>query len=150
MQSVAQQPPTITAPKEKKKPGRKRTRISKIEQLLRNLPKGFVFTGPDGCCTETYILEQLKNDCVLESKEDAQSSASHRLDGTQDTETRSFQIGCFLIDIDVVKVSDLKAMRKLLPRGDYKQIKNRKCARLSRFRRKELTLNLQEQNRRLR
>ena len=59
-------------------------------------------------------------------------------------------VGSFRVDINRVKISDLKAMRKLLPRGKYKQIKNRKCARMSRYRRKEVTLNLQEQNRQLR
>ena len=46
-------------------------------------------------------------------------------------------------------MADLKAMRKLLPRADYKLIKNRKCARLSRSRRKEQTTELILANKRL-
>ena len=64
-------------------------------------------------------------------------SASHRLEQTADSESRSFNIGLFRIDIHEVSVADLKAMRKLLPRAEYKLLKNRKCARLSRSRRKE-------------
>ena len=40
-------------------------------------------------------------------------------------------------------------MRKLLPRREYKLIKNRKCARLSRSRRKEHAEQLMEMNKRL-
>ena len=40
-------------------------------------------------------------------------------------------------------------MRKLLPRAEYKLLKNRKCARLSRCKRKEQTLSLIEENKRL-
>ena len=55
-------------------------------------------------------------------------------------------IGSFRINIDQVRVADLKSMRKLLPRSEYKLLKNRKCARLSRSRRKEQTVSLMEMN----
>ena len=58
-------------------------------------------------------------------------------------------IGSFRIDIGEVKVSDLKLMRKLLPRNEYKLLKNRKCARLSRTRRKEQTQSIININKRL-
>ena len=45
----------------KKKPGRKRTKLSKTAQLLANLPTGFTFIGPLGQCNETYILAELKD-----------------------------------------------------------------------------------------
>ena len=42
---------------DKKKPGRKKTKLSKTAILLANLPKGFTFIGPEGHCTEEYIME---------------------------------------------------------------------------------------------
>ena len=51
----------------KQKPGRKK-KLSKLAQLLLNLPKGFTFTGPSDCCTEEYILSQLRNDILLNSR----------------------------------------------------------------------------------
>ena len=72
---------------------------------------------------------------MISSQED--QSASQRLDLTADSETRTMTIGCFRINIDEVRVTDLKSMRKLLPRSQYILLKNRKCARLSRSRRKE-------------
>lgn len=45
----------------KKKPGRKRTKLSKLDQLLKNLPLGVSFLGPAGHCKKEYILEQLKD-----------------------------------------------------------------------------------------
>ena len=67
----------------------------------------------------------------------------------QEGDLRTFTIGSFRINLDQVRVPDLKAMRKLLPRNEYKLIKNRKCARLSRSRRKEQTSYLIEMNKRL-
>jgi len=68
---------------------------------------------------------------------------------TQDTDNGTFTLGCFQIDISKVKISDMKAMRKLLPRSEYKLLKNRKCARMSRSRRKEQTGNLIKMNKKL-
>lgn len=80
-------------------------------------------------------MTQLKNDSGMASSQD-ECSIGHRLDLTADSESRPLQIGSFRINIDEVRVADLKAMRKLLPRSEYKLLKNRKCARLSRSRRK--------------
>jgi regulator of replication initiation timing len=44
----------------------------------------------------------------------------------------------------------MKRMRSLLPRTEYKLLKNRKCARVSRHRRKKQTMSLIEINERLR
>ena len=134
--------------KDRKKPGRKRTKQSKNSLLLANLPNGFTFIGPKGYCTEDYILWQLKNDALLH--EDDELFASNRLSLTENGDARVFTIGCFRIDLDVVKVADLKAMRKMLPKTEYKLIKNRKCARLTRYRRKEETMGLLIENKRLR
>ncbi len=132
----------------KKKPGRKRTKLSKTAQLLANLPTGFTFIGPLGQCNETYILAELKDQLLGQSQDE--TAASKRLEQTADSDTRQFTIGSFRIDLELVKVSDLKSMRKLLPRTEYKLLKNRKCARLSRFRRKEQTSSLMEINKKLR
>ena len=90
-------------------------------------------------------MAQLKNDSGMASSQDE----SYRMDLTADSESRPLQIGSFRINIDEVRVADLKAMRKLLPRSEYKLLKNRKCARLSRSRRKQETIALIEMNRRL-
>ena len=80
-------------------------------------------------------MAHLKNDLLTSSQDEV--SASHRLEQTAASDSRRFTVGLFRIDIHDVSVSDLKAMRKLLPRAEYKLLKNRKCARLSRSRRKE-------------
>jgi len=134
---------------EKKKPGRKRTKLSKTAQLLANLPPGFTFVGPEGYCTEEYVMAELKNEQLCQQKGD-EFSASRRLDMTAESDSRVFNIGLFTLDLERVKVSDLKIMRKLLPRTEYKLLKNRKCARRSRFRRKKQTLTLIEINQKLR
>ena len=74
---------------------------------------------------------------------------NNRHELTQDSDAQCFLIGSFRIDISEVKVSDLKLMRKLLPRTEYKLLKNRKCARLSRTRRKEKTEAIISINKRL-
>ena len=91
-------------------------------------------------------MSQLKNDSLLS---DGDLSTCQRLDLTADSETRTVTIGMFRINIDEVRVGDLKSMRKLLPRSEYKLLKNRKCARLSRSRRKEQTSALMAMNKRL-
>ena len=40
--------------------------------------------------------------------------------------------GDFLIDLDIISKQSLIKMRRLLPKQEYKMIKNRKCARLTR------------------
>ena len=55
-------------------------------------------------------------------------------------------MGLFNINIDEASIKDLKAMRKLLPREEYTLLKNRKCARLNRFRKKDQTKSLVEEN----
>ena len=59
-------------------------------------------------------------------------------------------MGLFKINLDEASIKDLKAMRKLLPREEYTLLKNRKCARFNRFRKKDQTKNLLEENKQLR
>ena len=132
---------------EKKKPGRKRTRVSKIQALLNNLPQGFTFNGQPEQCTERYIMASLSENLLAGNQEDQAIAATKRLELTEAGDSRTFRVGFFSINIDQARVQDLKAMRKLLPRVEYKLLKNRKCARLSRSRRKEQTSALIEQNR---
>ena len=131
--AVLAQPVALSVP-ERRKPGRKKTKLSKQAQILADLPQGFTFIGPLDCCTEEYILESLKSG----SKSALNSSLSQ-----VESDQHIFRIGCFELNLDEVRVQDFKKMRKLLPKPEYKLLKNRKCARLSRSRRRELTETLQ-------
>ena len=112
---------------DKKKPGRKRTKVSELTKLLTNLPNGVTFTGPEGCCTEEYVLDTLKNDHLCNGASDDLVSLSAQ-SNIVESEAQVFDIGSFRIDLRTVKVQDLKTMRKLFPKAEYKLIKNRKCA----------------------
>ena len=59
--------------------------------------------------------------------------------------TDQFLICQFVIDIARISVKDLIAMRKFLPFQEYRQLKNRKCARESRKKRKQQTISISEQ-----
>jgi hypothetical protein len=52
------------------------------------------------------------------------------------------RIGQFQIDLDAVTVKGLILMRRILPKDEYRLIKNRKCARVSRQKRKEKSTTL--------
>ena len=54
------------------------------------------------------------------------------------------KIGLFQIDLDAVTVKGLILMRRILPKDEYRLIKNRKCARVSRQKRKEKSTSLVE------
>jgi len=56
-----------------------------------------------------------------------------------------FLICQFVIDIARISVKDLIAMRKILPFQEYRLLKNRKCARESRKKRKQQTISKSEQ-----
>ena len=112
------------------------------------MPKGFTFIGPTGFCNAEYILGQLKNDELLYGHDELSASTRLQLNKNNGN-VRFFTVGCFRIDIDVIKVSDLKAMRKLLPKTEYKLLKNRKCARILRSRRKKQMMTLLIENKRL-
>ena len=60
------------------------------------------------------------------------------------------RIGDFLIDLDIISKEDLIKMRRLLPQNEYKLLKNRKCARITRLVRKERTENTQVECKKLR
>jgi len=49
-----------------------------------------------------------------------------------------------MIDLDVVTIKGLIQMRRVLPKAEYRLIKNRKCARVSRQKRKEKANTLAE------
>lgn len=59
--------------------------------------------------------------------------------------TEAFLICFFLIDIERVSVKGLISMRPVLPTQEYRLLKNRKCARESRRKRKQQTLSTIEQ-----
>jgi hypothetical protein len=58
-------------------------------------------------------------------------------EASSETRSEKFIICQFVIDIVEVSVKGLIAMRRVLPRQEYRLIKNRKCARVSRRKRKE-------------
>ena len=92
-------------------------------------------------------MQQLKENALLE-KQDEQS-VSRRLELNANQEESTFQIGSFQLNIDEVTVTGLKSMRKMLPREEYKLLKNRKCARMSRTRKREQTNQLISINKKL-
>ena len=49
----------------------------------------------------------------------------------------TFLLGQFIVDIEVVSIEDIKYLRKFVPKEEYRLVKNRMCARLSRRKRKE-------------
>jgi len=108
--------------------------------MLANLPPGFTYVGPADRCTEEYIVSELKNQALFHDSDTY--SANLRLELSTDSNARLFTLGLFTIDIDRVRVSDLKNMRKLLPRTEYKLLKNRRCAHLGRHRRRKQTASL--------
>jgi len=57
-------------------------------------------------------------------------------DMVDDFKSNRVKVGQFTIDIDLIKKEDLIKMRLLLPKIEYKLLKNRKSARLHRLRKK--------------
>ena len=72
------------------------------------------------------------------SKQESVSANIDQLDA------RTLKIGLFKIDLDVVTIKGLIQMRRILPKAEYRLIKNRKCARVSRQKRKEKANTLQD------
>jgi hypothetical protein len=54
------------------------------------------------------------------------------------------QIGDFIVDIGLISKTNLVKMRRFLPQGDYRLLKNRICARICRKARKEKTISVME------
>ena len=59
-------------------------------------------------------------------------------------DAQTLKIGLWQIDLDVVTIKGLIMMRRVLPKAEYRLIKNRKCARVSRQKRKEKANTLAE------
>lgn len=53
-------------------------------------------------------------------------------------------MGDFTVDLNVVSKEHLIGLRRYVPREEYRLVKNRKIARLSRMRRKKVSGELQE------
>ena len=47
-------------------------------------------------------------------------------------DSSEFIVGLFAIDLDTISLESLKRMRYLLPKDDYRKVKDRKSARLIR------------------
>ena len=79
---------------------------------------------PEGC--------QL-NDHIGQDNMDSQVSAAHDV----------MAIGTFLIDIDKISNAGLIKMRRILPSEEYKSLKKRKSARLTRLAEKSKVKNIE-------
>ena len=54
-----------------------------------------------------------------------------------DGDNNIVHIGCFRIDLEQIAVKDLIKLRKKVPKEEYRLLKNRKCARESRKKKRE-------------
>jgi hypothetical protein len=62
-----------------------------------------------------------------------------------DENCEEFLICQFVIDIELVTIKGLIAMRSVLPSQEYRLLKNRKCARESRKKRKQQSVSTLDQ-----
>ena len=74
----------------------------------------------------------------------ALSSFSEKNQNIEQVDSKTLKIGFFQIDLDAVTVKGLILMRRILPKDEYRLIKNRKCARVSRQKRKEKSHTLMD------
>lgn len=145
------------------KRGRKRIpRDSKVQMILNNLPTGVTYIGPAGLMTEENVMAYAKNptlfkennsmarmedECLFERpqpKSGRDDNGSSSQENIEQVDQKTLKIGLFQIDLDTVTVKGLILMRRVLPKSEYRLIKNRKCARVSRQKRKEKACTLQE------
>ena len=61
----------------------------------------------------------------------------------KDTE-QAQRIGDFIVDIEQITKASLILMRRFLPKKEYRLLKNRKCARICRKKRKEKAVSISE------
>ena len=69
-------------------------------------------------------------------------SSKEASDNITQLDSKTLRVGLFQIDLDVVTVKGLIQMRRILPKAEYRLIKNRKCARVSRQKRKDVQMTL--------
>ena len=118
----------------------------KLKIILTSLPEGVTFIGDSQDFNEEFVTLLAKErskqlaahpNMKVELQEYKNPSGIHKTD--------QFLICQFVIDIVRISVKDLIAMRKFLPFQEYRQLKNRKCARESRKKRKQQTISISEQ-----
>ena len=78
-------------------------------------------------------------DTIVESLE-IEANLTNALDQSE------FIVGLFAIDLDTISLESLKRMRYLLPKDDYRKVKDRKSARLIRRQRTKKIRKLQKKN----
>ena len=103
---------------------RKELRQEKNEQLEMELMDDL----PEGC----YLNQ---NFCQKDKGAVSQISAA---------DSDVFAIGKFFIDIDKISNAGLIKMRRIVPRAEYKLLKNRKSARLTRLAHKSKKQNIEQ------
>lgn len=114
--------------------------------LLCSLPEGVTFIGDPSDFNEVFLSLLAKE---RQKQLSAQPKIKVELQQYKNTSTLrntdQFLICQFVIDISRISVKDLISMRNLLPSQEYRLLKNRKCARESRKRRKQTTKSISEQ-----
>ena len=80
----------------------------------------------------SHLLSQYINPNICSGSSNRSSN-----ENIEEIDSKTLRIGLFEIDLDSVTVKGIITMRRILPREEYRLIKNRKCARVSRRKRKE-------------
>ena len=127
-------------------PGRKRTRKSKIQQVLDDLPHGVRFIGRDDQYTEEYFTTKGGQSIQPEGSNASLNGSTDGSDRVASNEGSGdgseLIIGLFAIQLDQITLMSLKRMRYVLPRDDYRRLKDRISARNIRRKRTEKTNRL--------
>ena len=106
---------------------------NRIQQVLDDLPFGVRFIGTLDQFNEEYLRQQreVKDDFVQTE---------------ESIENGEIVVGLFALDVEQLTLVSLKRMRYVLPRDQYRRIKDRIAARITRRKRAEKTRRLQRFN----
>ena len=132
----------ITPQKSKRRVQRSR----KIRNLLNALPVGVKYIGdPHDFNEERMILFAKKRQQEPAHFPKEQVKLRVYESSNCDKNCEAFLICQFVIDIELVTIKGLIAMRSVLPSQEYRLLKNRKCARESRKKRKQQSVSILDQ-----
>ena len=133
---------TLTPQKSKRRVQRSR----KIRNLLSALPVGVKYIGdPYDFNEERMIFFAKKRQQELAHFPKDQIKLRAYESSNCDENCEEFLICQFVIDIELVTIKGLIAMRSVLPSQEYRLLKNRKCARESRKKRKQQSVSTLDQ-----
>lgn len=111
-----------------------------MRALLNALPRGVTFIGDSSDFTEERLLYlKTKRDQELARVPTNEIKLREYQPSDQGAKSKVILVCQFTIEIEAVTVKGLIAMRPVLPKEEYKLIKNLKCARETRKRRKDET-----------